>query len=219
VFLPFIRQSQGKAMTPAPDNSRTGEMTLRDRERLLGQRGCVIWLTGFSGSGKTTIARALERRLMSGGRLCCVLDGDAIRKGLNRDLGFSPEDRAENIRRAGEIAALFMDAGVIVAAAFISPYRDDRARARECVPSGRFIEVYLSTTLETCEKRDTKGFYAGARQGTVDLFTGISAPYEPPLNPELVFDTTNHDAESCVDEIMKFLQTAGILFPPDETAP
>ncbi len=206
-------------MTPAPENSRAGEVTLSDRERLLGQRGCVVWLTGFSGSGKTTIAHVLERRLMSGSHLCCVLDGDAIRKGLNRDLGFSPEDREENIRRAGEVAALFMDAGAIVATAFISPYREDRRRARACVPPGRFIEVYLSTPLEICERRDSKGFYARAREGAVDSFTGVSAPYEPPLNPELVFDTTNRNAESCVDEIMKFLQTAGILFPPAETAP
>ena len=184
------------------------------RERLLGQKGCVVWLTGLSGSGKTTIARALEDRLLGENHLCYVLDGDIVRKGLNADLGFSPGDRGENIRRIGEVAALFADAGVIVATAFISPYRNDRRRARACVPPGRFIEVYLDTPLSICEQRDPKGLYTGARTGAVDSFTGISVPYEPPEQPELILDTSHRDAASCVDEIMSLLEIRGLLAAP-----
>lgn len=191
------------------------------RERLLGQKGCVVWFTGLSGSGKTTIARALEDRLLEANHLCYVLDGDIIRKGLNADLGFSPGDRGENIRRIGEVAALFAGAGMIVATAFISPYRNDRRRARACVPPGRFIEVYLNTPLEVCEQRDPKGLYTGARTGVVDSFTGISAPYEPPEQPELVMDTSGRDADSCAGEIMRLLETRGLLtaHPAPEKAP
>ncbi|NLF16242.1 MAG: sulfate adenylyltransferase subunit CysN [Lentisphaerae bacterium] len=161
-----------------------------EREALLGQRGGTVWLTGLSGSGKSTVARELERRLMAAGHLCTVLDGDTIRHGLNRDLGFSAADRTENIRRIAEVSRLFNDAGLIVITAFISPYREDRAQARDIVGAERFFEVHVNTPLEVCEARDPKGLYQKARTGAIAQFTGISAPYEAPEAPALVLDTT-----------------------------
>ena len=181
------------------------------RERLPGQTGCVVWLTGLSGSGKTTIARELERKLLADGHFCYVLDGDVVREGLNSDLGFSPEDRAENIRRIGHVAALFADAGIIAVTAFISPYREDRCRARSFVPPGRFVEVYVNASLEVCEERDRKGLYKKARAGEIPDFTGIGAPYEPPEEPEVVLDTNRHGPEACIDEIVRFLAGQGLL--------
>ena len=159
--------------------------------------GGVVWLTGLSGSGKSTIAAELERSLLALGRSVWVLDGDKVREGLCSDLGFSPEHRKENIRRVAEVARLFADAGLICIVAFISPYRADRERARSLLPAGRFVEVYLSTPLEVCERRDPKGLYAKARAGLVKDFTGITAPYEPPLKAELELRTDKLSLEEC----------------------
>jgi bifunctional enzyme CysN/CysC len=161
-----------------------------------GHRGAVIWLTGLSASGKSTLAMRVEQHLFEKGRQVYVLDGDNVRRGLSSDLGFLPQERSENIRRIGEVAALFADAGVIVITAFISPYVADRARARQA-SGDRFFEVYVKAPLELCEERDPKGLYKKARAGLIPDFTGISAPYEPPLMPELVVETgTQTEAES-----------------------
>ena len=168
------------------------------RQRKLGQSGCVLWFTGYSGSGKSTLATALEKALIDDHHFAYVLDGDNVRHGLNRDLGFNANDRTENIRRIGEVANLFADAGVITLTAFISPYRDDRQLAREAIGESRFREVYLTTPIEICEERDPKGLYKKARAGKIPEFTGISAPYEPPLNPDITIDTSKHDIASCV---------------------
>ena len=149
----------------------------------------MVWLTGLSGAGKSTLATAVEAALIRAGHAACVLDGDNLRHGLNADLGFSPEDRRENIRRAGEVAALFADAGLIVIAAFISPYRAGREAAREAIGAARFLEVFLDAPLAVCERRDPKGLYRRARAGEIAEFTGISAPYEPPEAPALTLDT------------------------------
>jgi adenylyl-sulfate kinase len=172
--------------------------------------GCVIWLTGLSGAGKTTIARALELELRYSGRAVCVLDGDCLRRGLCSDLGFAPEDRQENIRRVGEVARLFADAGMICIVALISPYRGDRARARTAAPVGRFIEVYINAPLAVCEQRDPKGLYARARSGELKDFTGVSAPYEPPPAPEIELRTDQLNVPVCVDKV---LETLRLVFP------
>ena len=175
------------------------------RQILLKQRGCVIWFTGLSGSGKSTIARALELRLVNDGRFAYVLDGDNIRHGLNHDLDFSPEDRNENIRRIAEVAHLFADAGAIAIAAFISPYRRERDQARETAADSPFVEVHVCTEIETCEERDPKGLYKKARSGEIADFTGISAPYEAPLNPELTIDTSKHPVDGCVELVYNYI--------------
>ena len=174
-----------------------------------GKRGAVVWLTGLSGSGKTTVAQALAEALARAGHAAHVLDGDRLRSGLNADLGFSPEDRAENIRRAGEVAALFADAGVIAIAAFISPYREGRDRARRAAGSERFLEVFVDTPIEECERRDVKGLYRRARAGEVADFTGISAPYEPPLAPDL--HVRAGSVEETVDRICALLAERGVI--------
>lgn len=179
-----------------------GKVTTAQRESRNGHCGCVIWLTGLSGSGKSTIAVELENKLFGLGRHTYILDGDNIRHGLCSDLGFSPRDRTENIRRIGEAARLFADAGIICIAAFISPYRADRDLARKITPQGRFIEVYLNASLEVCEQRDTKGLYARARAGEMKDFTGISAPYEPPLKPEIELHTGKASVAECMDVIL-----------------
>jgi bifunctional enzyme CysN/CysC len=186
-----------------------GKIAPGERERLLGQRPLTIWLTGLSGSGKSTIARELERRLIDRGRACYVLDGDNLRHGLNSDLGFSPEHRRENIRRVAEVARLMNDAGLLVIAAFISPYREDRAMARGIVGAGRFVETHLSADLATCERRDAKGLYAKARRNEVAEFTGISAPYEAPEHPELVLDTATVPVDACVARLLEFALSSG----------
>src|SRR5580698_7606807 len=165
------------------------KVTAGERESRNGHSGGVIWLTGLSGSGKSTIAVELEHELFKAGRQAYILDGDNIRHGLCSDLGFSPRDRTENIRRIGEVARLFADAGIICIAAFISPYRGDRDLARKIAQPGKFIEIYLNVPLEVCEQRDPKGLYARARAGEIKDFTGISAPYEPPLKPEIELHT------------------------------
>ncbi|GAV22110.1 adenylyl-sulfate kinase [Carboxydothermus pertinax] len=183
-----------------------GKITAEDREKLLGQKGVVIWLTGLSGSGKSTIARELETVLYRAGKLSYVLDGDNIRMGLNKDLGFSEKDRQENIRRIGEVAKLFVDAGVIVITAFISPFRADRDKVRSLLPEGKFIEVFVDCPLEVCEARDVKGLYKKAREGKIPEFTGITSPYEPPEKPEITVKTSEQSLKECVEIIITYLR-------------
>ena len=186
-------------------------ISTEDREKLLGQRGATIWLTGLSGSGKSTVAQAVEAELHAQGRLTYLLDGDNVRHGLNSNLGFSPEDREENIRRLGELAKLFTDTGVIVLTAFISPYLEDRHRARKIASEGRFIEVHVDCPLEVCEERDPKQLYKKARRGEIPEFTGISAPYEAPENPEVYLNTGEQSVEACVETILSHLGEQGII--------
>jgi adenylyl-sulfate kinase len=181
------------------------KITTRQREALNGHAGCVVWLTGLSGAGKSNIAVRLEQALFQLKRRTYILDGDNIRHGLCSDLGFSHKDRTENIRRIGEAAQLFADAGIICIAAFISPYRADREMARKIAPQGKFVEVYLNAPLEICEQRDPKGLYARARAGKLKQFTGISAPYEAPLKPEVELDTNKLNVDECVGIILKKL--------------
>ena len=188
-----------------------GHVTREDREKVLGQRGAVVWLTGLSGSGKSTVAVAAEKALVESGRLAYVLDGDNVRHGLNSNLGFSPEDRTENIRRIGEVAKLFSEAGVIVFTSFISPYRADRDAVRAIMPKGDFIEAYVAASVETCEGRDVKGLYAKARKGEIPEFTGISAPYEEPHKPEVVLDTNSQTVEESTRQLVAHLEERGIL--------
>jgi adenylylsulfate kinase len=163
----------------------------------------TVWLTGLSGAGKSTLAAELERRLTHAGKPCCVLDGDQVRAGINRDLGFAPQDRRENIRRVAEISRLMNQAGLIVGAAFISPYRADRRMAREIIHPDRFIEAYLDAPLEVCERRDPKGLYRKARAGALADFTGISAPYEPPEAPSIVLDTAASGVSECASRLLE----------------
>lgn len=189
-----------------------GNITKEDRERMNNQRGVCIWFTGLSGSGKSTIANEAQNLLFERGHLTYVLDGDNVRHGLNKDLGFSPEDRTENIRRIGEVSKLFVDAGVVVMTAFISPYEEDRERARELMPDGEFIEVYVECDLKVCEERDVKGLYKKARAGQITDFTGISAPYEAPDNPELVVNTARQtDVRLNAQMVVDYLQENGYL--------
>jgi adenylylsulfate kinase len=188
-----------------------GAITKPDRERLIRQKGVVIWYTGLSSSGKSTIARAVEERLFERGHLSYVLDGDNIRHGLNKNLGFSPEDREENIRRIGEVAKLFADAGLITMTAFISPYRKDRDRNRELLKEGEFIEVFVKVSLDVAEKRDPKGLYKKARTGEIKEFTGISAPYEEPLDPEITLDTDKLTLNQCQDAVIEYLEENAII--------
>jgi adenylylsulfate kinase len=186
-------------------------VTRAEREHLLGQRGVTVWLTGLSGSGKSTIAVAAERELVRRGRLAYVLDGDNVRHGLNKNLGFSPADRTENIRRIGEVAKLFTDAGVIAMTSFISPYRADRDGVRSLFAAGDFVEVHVAASVETCESRDVKGLYQRARRGEIPEFTGISAPYEAPERPELVLDTNRQGVEESVASLVAYLEKNGYL--------
>jgi adenylylsulfate kinase len=188
-----------------------GHTNRAEREALLGQQGVTVWLTGLSGSGKSTIAVAAEKALVESGRLAYVLDGDNVRHGLNSNLGFSPEDRTENIRRIGEVAKLFTDSGVIVFTSFISPYRADRDAVRALMGAGDFVEVLVDASLETCESRDVKGLYQKARAGEIPEFTGISAPYEAPKDPELVLDTNNQTIGQSVEQLVGYLEKSGYL--------
>jgi adenylylsulfate kinase len=185
-------------------------ITRRDREQKNGHKAGVIWFTGLSGSGKSTLAHSLEARLFELGCNTYVCDGDNIRHGLCGDLGFSPDEREENIRRIGEVAKLFVEAGVIALTAFISPYRSDRQRARALVADGDFLEVYCRCALGVCEERDVKGLYKRARAGEIKEFTGISAPYEEPDAPEIVIDTDQHPVEECVERLLGILRQRGI---------
>lgn len=183
----------------------TGHVTATDRALLLRQQPVTIWFTGLSGAGKSTLAFALEHRLVDLGRACYVLDGDNVRHGLNRDLGFSPENRTENIRRIAEVAKLMNDAGLIVIAAFISPYREDREMARQIIGEDKFIEIHVCTPLSVCEGRDTKGMYKRAKAGEIAAFTGVSAPYEAPVAAVLTLDTSTMEVTACVDRIIEML--------------
>ncbi len=188
-----------------------GQVSRDDREQKLGQKGCTIWFTGLSGSGKSTLAVAAEKALSDRGKHTYILDGDNVRMGLNNNLGFSPEDRTENIRRIGEVAKLFTDAGTLVFSSFISPYRADRDAVRDVLGEGDFVEVHVSASLEVCESRDTKGLYAKARKGEIPEFTGISAPYEAPERPELVVDTGEQTLEQSVAVLVEYLDKSGYL--------
>lgn len=176
-----------------------------DKEKLLGQKGVMLWFTGLSGSGKSTVAIALERELQKRGLLCRILDGDNIRSGINKGLGFTAEDRRENIRRIAEVAKLFVDTGIITIAAFISPSNELRRMASDIIGAEDFKEVYISTPLEVCEARDVKGLYAKARRGEIKNFTGISAPFEAPEHPALSIDTSKVSLEDSVKQILAFL--------------
>jgi adenylylsulfate kinase len=186
---------------------------LQIEEISLNQEGVIIWMTGLSGSGKTTLSIELGRQLVGLGKKVYVLDGDIIRKGLNSDLGFSMDDRKENIRRIGEVAYLFADAAMIVIVAFISPFRKDRDAVRNLVGEGRFIEIYLDCPLEVCEERDIKGLYEKARKGKVKDFTGISSPYEPPLNPEIALKTGEEEVEVCIEKTLELLKHSKVFSP------
>ena len=193
-----------------------GHISREERESRNGHRGAILWFTGLSGSGKSTLANAVDRRLHELGLSSYVLDGDNVRHGLNGDLGFSPEDRTENIRRIGEVAKLFSDAGTFALTAFISPYREDRDRIRATTARpDDFVEIFVYCPLDVCEERDPKGLYKKARAGEIPEFTGISAPYEEPEAAELVVDTAESSLDECVDQVLKHLVERGYI---EETA-
>ena len=187
------------------------KVTREERAAQKKQKPCIVWLTGLSGSGKSTIANALEGELLGSGHHSYLLDGDNIRIGLNKNLGFSDADRTENIRRIGEVSRLFVDAGLIAITAFISPFRADRDLVRALVQPGEFFEVYVKAPLEVCEQRDPKGLYKKARAGAIKQFTGIDSPYEEPLQPELVIDTAAHSLEQSTRRLLDALKQAGRL--------
>ncbi len=190
-----------------------GEVTREERWKALGHKGCTVWFTGLSGSGKSTIAVALEQVLMQRGKIAYRLDGDNIRMGLNKNLGFSAEDRAENIRRIGEVAKLFADASIISLTSFISPYRNDRDMVRKLHDDAKlpFIEVYVDAPLEVAEQRDPKGLYKKARAGQIKGFTGIDDPYEAPTKPELHIKTHELSVEQSVEQVLRYLDSHGLL--------
>ena len=189
-------------------------VTVEDREQLLNQKGCVVWFTGLSGSGKSTLANAVAHLLHERNHHTYVLDGDNVRHGLNKNLGFSPEDREENIRRVGEVAKLFVDSGTIVMTAFISPYRADRDLARDLISENRFVEVYVECPLDVCEERDPKGLYKKARSGEIKEFTGISAPYEAPNIPEVLVNSAELSIIESAQKVISVLEKM-ILIPSD----
>lgn len=186
-------------------------VTKEERMQMKVQKPCVLWFTGLSGSGKSTVANALERKLYELNRHTYLLDGDNVRHGLNKDLGFSDEDRIENIRRIGEVSKLFVDAGLIVITAFISPFRTDRAIVRDLLEADEFVEVFIDTPLGVCEARDPKGLYKKARAGEIKAFTGISSAYEEPVNPQIHIKTDAQDVTESVDKIINYLETKGYL--------
>ncbi|HCO24782.1 MAG TPA: adenylyl-sulfate kinase [Gimesia maris] len=186
-------------------------VTKEERCKQNGHKGAVLWFTGLSGSGKSTIANTVDHKLFEMGKHTFVLDGDNIRMGLNKNLGFSPEDRTENIRRIGEVSKLYTDAGILVMTAFISPYLEDRDQVREILGEGEFIEVLVKASLETCEERDPKGLYKKARAGEIKGFTGIDAPYEAPEKPELVLDSDAKGIDELADEVVAYLEANGYL--------
>jgi len=183
----------------------------KTRARLKNQHPCLLWFTGLSGAGKSTIANIVEQKLNAEGKHTYLLDGDNVRHGLNRDLGFTNEDRIENIRRIGEVGKLFVDAGVITLASFISPFRSDRMIVRELFEPNEFLEVFVSAPLDVCEERDPKGLYKKARKGQIPNFTGVDSPYEPPESAELVLDTTGGTAEQCADLLITYMVKHGYI--------
>lgn len=187
------------------------QITQEERAQWIGQKSCLLWFTGLSGSGKSTLVNALERRLFESGHLTYVLDGDNVRHGLNRDLGFTAEDREENIRRIGEVGKLFVDAGIVVLTAFISPFRSDRRLVRALLEEGEFVEVYVRAPLEVCEQRDPKGLYKRARSGEIKDFTGIDSEYEVPVKPEIVIDTDEDGLEASVSQLVDQLNNLGVI--------
>ncbi len=187
------------------------KIKLEDVEKRNGHKGCVLWLTGLSAAGKSTIAVELEKKLFDEGRHVCLLDGDNIRHGLNRDLGFSPEDREENIRRIAELSRLLANYGMIVISAFISPYKRDRDKARNLLEKGRFFEIYVKCGLQECARRDPKGLYKKAFSGEIKDFTGVSAPYEEPENPELEVNTEELSVEEATEKIYSLLVENGVF--------
>ncbi|MFM7286928.1 MAG: adenylyl-sulfate kinase [Cyanobium sp.] len=214
-------------MTAAPANPTYGELTSQgnstniawhqaavtrdERAQQRGHRSAILWFTGLSGAGKSTLANAVNAALFERGLACYVLDGDNIRHGLCKDLGFSDADREENIRRIGEVAKLFVDAGVVALTAFVSPFKADRDKVRALVPTGDFIEIHCAADLGVCEQRDTKGLYAKARAGEIKEFTGISSPYEAPEAPELKVDTGSQSLEESVSQVLTYLQSEGVI--------
>lgn len=204
-------------MTMKSDNVvwHTTATSREDHNRLHGHRSLILWFTGLSGAGKSTLANALEARLHNQNCATVVLDGDNVRHGLCGDLGFSAEDRVENIRRIGEMAKLFIDAGVIALTAFISPYASDRRRVRDLVGDDDFVEIYCRCSLETCEDRDVKGMYKKARRGEISDFTGISSPYEEPEQAEITVDTDQHSIDECVEQIIAELESRGTFHKLD----
>jgi adenylylsulfate kinase len=188
-----------------------GIIKKKDREILNGHKSAILWFTGFSCAGKSTLAYKIEEQLLKRGLRAYVLDGDNVRIGLNKDLGFSAEDRKENIRRIGEVAKLFVDAGLIVMAAFISPYEKDRESVRSIVQDDEFVEIYVKCSLDVCERRDIKGFYKKARAGIIKNFTGIDDPYEEPEHPEIVVETDKMTVEKSVEKIMNYLEEKGYI--------
>ena len=186
-------------------------VTKEERQQIKGHKNAVLWFTGLSGAGKSTLSVEVENELYLRGINTYILDGDNIRHGLNKNLGFSPEDRTENIRRIGEVSKLFVDAGVMVLSAFISPYQADREMVRGMVEEQEFIEVYVKCSLEECENRDPKGLYKKARLGEIKGFTGIDAPYEPPVNPELVVETDKQSLEDSVNQVIRYLAEVGYI--------
>ncbi|MBD3641267.1 MAG: adenylyl-sulfate kinase [Marinobacter sp.] len=187
------------------------KITRAERASNKNQKPCLLWFTGLSGSGKSTIANALDVALHQRGYHTFLLDGDNVRHGLCKDLGFSDEDRVENIRRIGEVSKLFADAGLIVLSAFISPFTSDRRMVRNLFPAGEFIEVFMDTPLDTCEERDPKGLYQKARSGEIKHFTGIDSPYEAPARPEVRLDTSSMSVDQCVDRLISFLVEQGLI--------
>ena len=201
------------AQQPNPPDARPkgASIPLDERETRNGHKACVLWFTGYSGAGKSTLAASLQRRIFDAGVQTALLDGDDVRSGLCRDLGFSQEDREENIRRVGEVAKLLFQSGHVAICAFISPFARDRAFAKSLVPEGRFFEIYVRCPLEVCMRRDPRGLYARARRGEIAEFTGVSSPYEPPVSPEVVVDTEADDVDTIVTSIVARLAT---LFSP-----
>ncbi len=209
------RAERGGPMSSEPKSQNItwshSQVTAEQRRALTGHGAVTVWFTGLSGSGKSTVATSVERQLVEHGRHAYVLDGDNIRHGLNSNVGFSPEDRTENIRRIGEVAKLFNDAGVIVLTAFVSPYRADRDRVRETLPEATFVEVLVDCPLDECERRDVKGLYKKARTGEIAEFTGISAPFEAPEKPEIVLATAESSVEECAQQVLDYLAKNDVI--------
>jgi bifunctional enzyme CysN/CysC len=209
----MIRRAAGHAMAERAGNLfwQPTRVSREQRANQKGQQPCILWLTGLSGAGKSTVANALEQMLHLRGHHSYLLDGDNVRHGLNKDLDFTDAGRVENIRRIGEVAKLFVDAGLIVVTAFISPFRSDRELVRKLVNEGEFVEIHVSTPIEVCEQRDPKGLYAKARTGSIKNFTGVSSPYEAPENPELNLDTSQLSVQESVARIISYLEATGRL--------